>query len=81
MSVIIEKLREVLFSVLPITLMVLLLHFTLTPIEPTMLARFLAGAALMIVGLTVFLFGVDVGITPIGNEMGASIVKQATLKL
>ena len=81
MSVIIEKLREVLFSVLPITLMVLLLHFTLTPIEPTMLARFLAGAALMIVGLTVFLFGVDVGITPIGNEMGASIVKTGNIKI
>lgn len=81
MSVIIEKLREVLFSVLPITLRVLLLHFTLTPIEPTMLARFLAGAALMIVGLTVFLFGVDVGITPIGNEMGASIVKTGNIKI
>ncbi|NLY84698.1 MAG: DUF1538 domain-containing protein [Acholeplasmataceae bacterium] len=81
MSVIIDKLREVLFSVLPITLIVLLLHLTLTPIEPTMLARFLAGAALLIVGLTIFLFGVDIGITPIGNEMGASIVKTGSIRI
>lgn len=81
MSVIIDKLREVLFSVFPITLIVLLLHLTLTPIEPTMLARFLAGAALLIVGLTIFLFGVDIGITPIGNEMGASIVKTGSIRI
>ncbi len=75
MSVIISKLKEVLFSVLPITAIVILLHFTLTPIETPMLIRFLIGSALIIIGLTIFLIGVDVGITPIGNKIGTSIVK------
>lgn len=75
MSVIISKLKEVLFSVLPITAIVILLHFTLTPIETPMLIQFLIGSALIIIGLTIFLIGVDVGITPIGNKIGTSIVK------
>lgn len=75
MNVIVGKLKEVLFSVLPITVIVMVLHFTLTPIETPELIRFLVGAALIIVGLTVFLLGVDVGITPIGNTLGVEIVK------
>ncbi len=75
MNVIIPKLKEVLFSVLPITAIVLLLHFTLTPLEMPQLIRFLIGATLIILGLTIFLIGVDIGITPIGNRMGSAIVK------
>ncbi len=75
MSVIISKLTEVLYSVLPITAIVIILNFTLTPIDNLMMARFLLGAFLIILGLTIFLFGVDIGITPIGNTMGTAIVK------
>ncbi len=75
MSVIISKFKEVLYSVLPITAIVIILNFTLTPIDSTLFVRFLIGAALIIIGLTIFLIGVDVGVTPIGNNMGASIVK------
>lgn len=75
MSAIVSKLKEVLFSVLPITAIVIILNFTLTPIETPLLVRFLLGAVLIILGLTIFLLGVDIGITPIGNMMGSSIVK------
>ncbi len=75
MSVVANKFKEVLFSVLPITVIVTLLHFTLTPIETPMFIRFLIGAALIIIGLTIFLLGVDIGVTPIGNTMGSAIVK------
>ncbi|HRK99691.1 MAG TPA: DUF1538 family protein, partial [Trichococcus flocculiformis] len=64
MSIFTEKLREVLQSVLPITALVVLLHFTLTPLETIDLQRFLFGAFLIIIGLSIFLFGVDLGITP-----------------
>ncbi len=75
MSVFSEKLKEVLFSVLPITIIVLILNFTLTPLETSLIVRFLIGAVLIIFGLTVFLIGVDTGITPIGNHMGGTIAK------
>lgn len=69
------KFKEVLVSVLPITVIVLILNFTLTPMEPIVVIRFIIGAVLIIIGLTIFLIGVDIGITPIGNEMGISLTK------
>ncbi len=79
MNVFATKLKEVLYSVLPITIIVLILNFTLTPIQTPVLVRFLIGAALIIVGLTIFLVGVDIGITPIGNNMGTAITKSNKL--
>ena len=70
-----EKFKEVLSSVLPITILVLILNFTLTPLETPVFTRFLIGAILVIIGLAIFLAGVDVGITPIGNHMGESLTK------
>ncbi len=70
---------EVLTSVLPITVMVLLLHFTLTPMEGPMIWRFLFGAALIMVGLTLFLIGVDIGVTPLGDHTGTALAKSNKL--
>lgn len=75
MSVLISKLKEVLTSVIPITVIVLILNFTLTPLETPVLIRFLIGAVFLIIGLTIFLIGVDIGITPIGNNMGGALAK------
>jgi len=70
------KLKEVLMSVLPITVIVLILHFTISPLESNMLTAFLIGSALVIIGLTVFLFGIDQGIEPIGHGVGDTITHQ-----
>ncbi len=75
LTILLEKFKEVLFSVLPITFIVLILHFTITPIDTYLLLRFLIGALLIIIGLAIFLFGVDLGITPIGTLMGKSLTK------
>ncbi len=64
---------------LPITVMVLLLHFTLTPMEGPMIWRFLFGAALIMVGLTLFLIGVDIGVTPLGDHTGTALAKSNKL--
>ena len=67
------KFKEVLFSVLPITAIVLILHFTISPLEATMLYAYLIGSILVIIGLTIFLFGIDQGLEPIGHGIGDSI--------
>jgi len=76
---IIAKLKEVLFSVLPITGLVLILNFTLTPVTTPLIIRFLVGAVLIVLGLTIFLLGVDIGITPIGNHMGSGVARSNKL--
>ena len=70
-----EKLRETLLAVLPVTIIVTVLHFTLTPVDVLVLLRFFIGAAMIVVGLAVFLFGVDLGVTPIGKLMGTELAK------
>lgn len=75
MNVLAEKLKEVLYAVLPITFIVIILHFSIAPLDPMLLYRFLIGVVLIVIGLSIFLFGVDIGITPIGNSMGSIIAK------
>lgn len=75
MNSITEKFKEVLYSVLPITIIVLILNSTLTPMPTPVVVRFLIGAACVVIGLTIFLIGVDNGITPIGNTMGAAMTR------
>lgn len=79
MNILLEKLKEVFFAVFPITLIVLILNFTITPLGAPVVIRFLLGALLIILGLSIFLFGVDIGVGPIGHSMGATIAKSNKL--
>ena len=79
MNVLLEKLKEVSVYVLPITVIVMVLNFTLTPMDLNMVIRFLLGAMFIIAGLAVFLIGVDLGITPIGNLMGNALAKSSKI--
>ncbi len=75
MNVIVTKIKEVLFSVLPITVLVLILHFTISPLETPLIIKFLIGSLFVILGLTIFLLGVEIGITPLGDLTGTSLAK------
>jgi len=75
LNVLLDKVKEVLYSVLPITAIVVILHFSLVPLEGLQFSRFLLGALFVIIGLSIFLFGVDIGLTPIGNLIGAHLTK------
>ena len=79
MGVLFEKVKEVLYSVLPITVIVYILHFTITPLSDILLIRFTLGAVLIVIGLSILLFGIDVGITPLGTHIGSSLSKSNKL--
>lgn len=68
-----EKIRESLTSVLPITAIVLVLSVSVTPLTTGALVLFFFGALLLIVGIGVFTLGVDMSMTPMGSAMGASM--------
>jgi len=61
-----EKVKEALSSVLPITAIVLILCFTISPVPTEVLLAFLVGAVLLIVGMGLFTLGADTAMTPIG---------------
>lgn len=74
-----EKFKEVIATVLPISLLVVIMNFTLVPLDSDMFLRFLLGALFILVGLTIFLLGVDLGITPMGDSFGGASVKSGKL--
>jgi len=75
LNVLLGKLKEVLVAVVPITFLTVILHFTFTPLDTLILLRFLIGALSIILGLSIFLLGVDIGVTPIGQLMGSYLTK------
>lgn len=68
-----EKLKEALLSVLPITLIVLVLSVTVTPMPLGTLVLFLSGAVLLIVGMAFFSLGTDISMIPMGDGIGAQL--------
>ena len=66
-----EKVREALASVLPITAIVLVLCLTVAPLPVDALLAFLAGAVLLILGMGFFTLGAEAAMTPIGEQAGA----------
>lgn len=74
-----EKVREALASVLPITIIVLILCFTVAPVPTDILLAFLVGAVLLIVGMGFFTLGADTAMTPIGERVGAAMTKSRKL--
>ena len=79
MRTLIDKLWEVSISVLPITLLVLILHWTLAPLPQETILKFLIGTVFIILGLGLFHLGTEIGILPMGQRVGAAMTKSRRL--
>ena len=73
MSLLKQKFGEVLRSLLPVMALVLLLAFTAVQPDATVIWRFLIGSVLLLLGLAIFLLGVDLGMNPIGDHMAVEV--------
>ena len=76
-----HKLYESVSSVLPIMAIVVLLHLTIAPLEDGQIGQFLFGGALLILGLTIFLIGADLGMVPFGQKVGSALTRKRNLPL
>lgn len=81
MNILLDRFKEILLSVLPVSVIVLILSFTLVSMETAQILRFVLGALLIVIGLSIFLFGIDIGIIPIGNLLGAYLIKTNRLTI
>ena len=76
-----EKMSESLFSVLPITLTVILLCLFWVPLQSGIMLSFLFGSVLIVVGMGLFTLGSEISMTQIGNQIGAKMTKSRKLWL
>jgi len=81
LNVLVNLFKDNIKTVVPIVAVVLVLNFTLVPLGTALIARFLVGSVLIIIGLSLFLFGVEIGITPMGSLTGSSLVKTNRLSI
>ncbi len=70
-----EKFSEAFSSVLPITVIVLILSITFVPLEPGPIVLFMFGALLLIFGMALFTLGVDMSMMPMGDGIGSSMAR------
>ncbi len=75
------KLKESLISVLPITVIVLVLHFTIAPLSGGTVALFLASSLLLILGMALFSLGAEIAMMPMGENIGAHLTKTRKLSI
>lgn len=78
MSLLREKISEVSRSLLPIVALVLLLALTIVKPDSGMIVSFLIGSVLLLIGLAIFLLGVDLGMAPIGDHMAVEMATSRT---
>lgn len=77
-----SKLKESLFSVLPVAVIVLI--FALTPITDFTtkeIVAFVVSAIMLILGIALFNVGADIAMTPMGEQVGAGLTKSKKLPL
>ena len=78
-TILAEKIKESLASVLPVTGIVLLLLITIVPIDAPILLSFLLGAVMLIFGMGLFTLGADMSMMPMGEYVGSKITKTKKL--
>lgn len=78
-DVLLEKLKESLSSVLPITVIVFLLSFTIVPLPNSLLMSFVIGAVMLILGMGFFTLGTDTAMSPMGEYVGTGVTRSKRL--
>lgn len=71
--------KEVLTAVAPVTALVLLIQLTIAKTPPAVIGQFVAGAIFVLVGLFLFLLGVNIGLLPIGRTIGAELPSKGSI--
>lgn len=75
-----SKLKESLVSVLPVTLIVLLLNLTpLVDFSTTETVVFVCSALVLILGMGLFNLGADIAMTPMGEQVGAGLSRSRNI--
>lgn len=73
------KIKESLTAVIPISLIIAILSFTITPLATDVIVEFIIGAIMLIVGTGLFTLGAEMSMSIIGERIGADIIKRKNL--
>ena len=75
----VDKSKEALMAVLPITLVVSLLSVTFAPVDLGIIAQFFLGAFMLVQGMGLFTLGADMAMLPMGEYMGSHLTRKRNI--
>jgi hypothetical protein len=76
-----SKTVEVIKAMLPLVIVIIIMQFAFIRMPIPLFLQFLVGAVMAIAGMILFLIGIDAGILPIGEAVGAELPKRRSLSL
>jgi intracellular septation protein A len=76
-----NKLKESAKSVLPLSAIIFLLHFTIAPMPVGTLSLVVVGTVLLLLGMAFFMLGADMALVPMGEIIGSELTKTRKLWL
>lgn len=76
-----KNLKEVVIAILPMTLLIVILIFIFAPLDSDEMISFLFGAGIMMIGMTLFLFGADYSMMEVGRLVGKYMIKKKSLTI
>ena len=76
-----KNLKEVVVAILPMTLLIVILTFIFAPLDSDEMISFLFGAGIMMIGMTLFLFGADYSMMEVGRLVGKYMIKKKSLTI
>ena len=76
-----DTIKEVTYAILPLTIVVLILQYTILWLPFEAVIQFLIGVLFVGVGLVLFLLGVHLGLLPVGEMIGSALPKTKKLSV
>ena len=80
-TILAEKIKESLSSVLPVAAIVFLLLITIAPVSAPILISFIIGTLLLVIGMGLFTLGAQMSMMPMGQYVGSKMTKTKKLWL
>lgn len=81
MKKLINSFKEVIVSIVPMPVLILIIAVIWAPFSPEMLVSFIGGAVMMMIGMALFLFGADISMMEVGERVGNYLVHRRSLKI
>lgn len=76
-NALLKKLTDSSISILPITIIVVILGVTISPLQTETLLTFVGCCFLLVIGMALFTLGADTAMLPIGQHMGGYLSKKS----
>jgi len=75
------KILEVITAIMPLVILVIILQLTVVKMPFELFIQFAIGTIMVIIGMGLFLIGIEIGILPMGKILGAELPRKGSVAI